>query len=282
MPASTQMGHSYTSYNHTDLILGPLRRLRAELRNLFTPRPSKGSVDSVNECANVNCPSNPKSDKNVIFQPAERYSENAGKTALTRRKSCPVGASNIVISRPWHSSQHKKTTSEYPAQRTIHPKPWPRLHSTLSFSPSQTQLPSHRQVSRRHSDVGVVRRLESWQERPRVSFLNPDAVGEEHEEHNEAARSMWRLNVERRKKVHSFRHQRVQQDFSSFISSNYSAQEHIYEEIAEAESDCDDTTSDSDSLDTTVDSDSENDSFFTLISSGRRDNLRFYGDTSWD
>jgi len=280
MPVSTQMGHSYTSYNHTDHILGPIRRLRAELSNLFTPRSSKGSVDSVNNCANVNCPSNPKSDKNVIFQPAGRYSGNAGKTALTRRKSCPVEASNIAISRPWHSSRQKKTTSEYKAQKTIHPKP--RLHSTLSFSLSQTQLPSHRQLSRRHSDMGVVRRLESWQERPRVSFLNPNAAGDEHEEHNEAARSMWRHNVERRKKVHSFRHQRVQQDFSSFISSSYSAQEHIYEEIAEAESDCDDTTADSDSEDTTAESDSENDSFFTLISSGRRNNLRFYGDTSWD
>merc|ERR1711892_1414041 len=269
MPVSTQMGHSYTSYTHTDHMLGPIRRLRAELSNLFTPRPPKGSVDSVNNCVNVNCPSNPKSDKNVIFQPAGIYSGNTGKTAPNRRKSCPVGASNIVISRPWHSSQHKKTTSEYPAQRTIHPKPRPRLHSTLSFSLSQTQLPSHRQLSRRHSDMGVLRRLESWQERPRVSFLNPDAAGEEHEEHNEAARSMWRQNVERRKKLHSFRHQQVQQDFSSFTSSNYCAEEHIYEEIAEAESDSEDTT---------ADSDSEKDSFFTLISSGRRNNLRFYGD----
>merc|ERR1711892_1574338 len=228
------MGHSYTSYDHTDHILGTIRRMRAELSNLFTPG---------------------------------RYSGNADKTALTRRKSCPVGASNIVISRPWHSSQQKKTTSEYPAQRTIHPKPRPRLLPTLSFSLSQTQLPSHRQLSRRHSDMGVVRRLESWQERPRVSFLNPDAAGEEHEEHNEAARAMWRQNVERRKKVHSFRHPRVQQDLSSFTSSNYSAQEHIYEEIAEAESDCDDTTADIDSENATADSNSENASFFTLISS---------------
>merc|ERR1711892_956447 len=233
------MGHSYTSYDHTDHILGTIRRMRAELSNLFTPG---------------------------------RYSGNADKTALTRRKSCPVGASNIVISRPWHSSQQKKTTSEYPAQGTIHPKPRPRLHSTFSFSLSQTQLPSHRQVSRRHSDMGAVRRLESWQERPRVSFLTPDAAGDDLEEHNEAARSMWRHNVERRKTVHSFRHQRVQQDFLSCTSSNYSAQEHIYEEIAEAGSDFDDTTVESDSEDTTADSDSENDSFFTMISSGRRNN----------
>ena len=75
---------------------------------------------------------------------------------------------------------------------------------------------------------------------------------------------------------------RDQQDLSSFPSTAYSDEEHIYEEIAEAESDCDDTTADSDSVDTTAESDSENDSFFTLISSGRRNNLRFYGDTSWD
>ena len=67
----------------------------------------------------------------------------------------------------------------------------------------------------------------------------------------------------------------AQQDFSSFSSSTYSAEEHIYEEIAEVESDSEDTTAD-------IDTDTEDDSFFTLISSGRRNNLRYYGDTSWD
>ena len=187
---STQMGHSYTSYNHTDHSMGHIRRLRAELSNLLTPRSSKRSVDSVKKCVNVNCPSNQKTNRNVIFQPAGRYSENAGKTALTRRKSCPVGASNIVISRPWHSSQQKvraisfqpriilttlqKITSEYPAQRTIHPKP--NVQSSLSFSFSQTHPPTHRQLSRRHSDMSAVKRQESLHRRPRGSFLNTDAA----------------------------------------------------------------------------------------------------------
>ena len=55
--------------------------------------------------------------------------------------------------------------------------------------------------------------------------------------------------------------------------SNYSVEEHIYEEIAEEESDSEDTDTD--------DSDVEN-SFFTLISKRRRNNLRYYGYTSWD
>ena len=107
MPVSVQMGHSYTSYINTDHILAPIRRLRAELSNLFTP-----SVDSVNKCANVNCPSN----KNMISPPLDRYSGKVGqhegkadKIALTRRESCPAGhhAANMVIRRPKHSSQHK-------------------------------------------------------------------------------------------------------------------------------------------------------------------------------
>ena len=68
---------------------------------------------------------------------------------------------------------------------------------------------------------------------------------------------------------------RDQQDLSSFPSTAYSDEEHIYEEIAEAESDTNDE-------DTTADSDTEDNSLFTLISSGRRNNLRYYGDTSWD
>ena len=60
---------------------------------------------------------------------------------------------------------------------------------------------------------------------------------------------------------------------SSISSSNYSTEEHIYEQIAE---------SDTEDQDTTADSDIEDDSFLTLISSGRRNNLRYYGDASWD
>ena len=103
MPVSVQMGHSYTSYINTDHILAPIRRLRAELTNHFTP-----SVDIVNKCSNVNCPSNKKTDLFVISGEVGKNTENAGKNALARRKSCPAGQHlNIAISRPKHSAQHK-------------------------------------------------------------------------------------------------------------------------------------------------------------------------------
>ena len=87
------------------LQMATIRRLRAELSNLFTP-----SVDSVNKCANFNSPSNKKTNRYMISPPLDRYSGKvgqnrgkAGKTALTRRKSCPNGHhSNIAISRPEH------------------------------------------------------------------------------------------------------------------------------------------------------------------------------------
>ena len=60
-------------------------------------------------------------------------------------------------------------------------------------------------------------------------------------------------------------------DLSSIPSSDYSVEDHIYEEIAEVESDNDDTTTDD-----------EDNPLFTLISSGRRNNLRYFGSTSWD
>jgi len=121
--------------------------------------------------------------------------------------------------------------------------------------------------------MSAVRRQESWQRRPRGSFLNTDAVGDDLEKQNEVARSMWRNSIDIRSHVLSFIHQRVLQDFPNISSSTYSAEEHIYEEIVETESDSEDTT---------ADSDSEDDSFFTLISSGRRNNVRYYGDTGWD
>ena len=103
MPVSVQMGHSYTSYINTDHILAPIRRFRAELTNLFNP-----SVDIVNKCSNVNCPSNKKTDLFVTSGKVGQNTRNGGKTALSRRKSCPAGHhSNIAISRPKHSSQHK-------------------------------------------------------------------------------------------------------------------------------------------------------------------------------
>ena len=54
--------------------------------------------------------------------------------------------------------------------------------------------------------------------------------------------------------------------------SNYSVEEHIYEEIAEDGIE-DDNTDDDGSVDN---------SFIYLISRRRRNNLRYYGDTSWD
>ena len=64
----------------------------------------------------------------------------------------------------------------------------------------------------------------------------------------------------------------VQGDLSSIPSTVYSVEDHVYEEIAELDSDKDDSDN----------NDDEEDSFFTLISSGRRNNLRYYGCTSWD
>jgi hypothetical protein len=213
---SLQLGHSYTSCINTDHILAPIRRLRAELTNLLTQ-----SVDNVNKCSNVNCPSNKKTDLFVISGKVGQNTENAGKKALSRRKSCPAGHnSNIAISRPKHSSQHKvrvilflltitrhffqRIIFEYSGQkmRSHHKE---SLHSTLSF-PHILHHP-HSQLSRRHSDMTVVRRQEvPWDRRARSSFLSGDAAEEDHEEHNEVARSMWSNKIERRTGVNSFRH----------------------------------------------------------------------------
>ena len=67
-----------------------------------------------------------------------------------------------------------------------------------------------------------------------------------------------------------FRSMLVPAGLSTIPSSGFSDEDHIYEEIAELESDSDDTN------------DNEDDSFFALISSKRRNNLRYYGGTSWD
>ena len=71
------------------------------------------------------------------------------------------------------------------------------------------QPPPHRQLSRRHSDMPGRRQEESWQRRPRESFLNTESVDDDHEEYNEVARNMWRHNMERRRKAQSFRHCRL-------------------------------------------------------------------------
>jgi hypothetical protein len=60
---------------------------------------------------------------------------------------------------------------------------------------------------------------------------------------------------------------------ASIPSSHYSVEDHIYEEIAELDSDNEDTESETET---------EDKSFLTLISSGRRNNLRYYGCAGWD
>ena len=105
---SVKMGHSCTSYFNTDHILAPIRRLRVDLISLFTSIMTKESVKIVNKCSNVNCPSNKKTDLFVTSGKVGQNTINGGKTALPRRKSYPAGHhSNITISRPKHSSQHK-------------------------------------------------------------------------------------------------------------------------------------------------------------------------------
>ena len=49
------------------------------------------------------------------------------------------------------------------------------------------------------------RQEESWQRRPRESFLNSETAQDDHEEYNEVARYMWKHNMERRRKAQSFR-----------------------------------------------------------------------------
>ena len=127
----------------------------------------------------------------------------------------PAGQhSNIAISRPKHSSQHKvrvilfrptitrhffqKILSEYSGQkmRSHHKE---SLCSTLSFPNIQHHPRSL--LRRRHSNMTVVRRQEQfWDRRARSSFLSGYEAEDDHEEHNEVFRSMWKRGV------HSFRH----------------------------------------------------------------------------
>ena len=53
------------------------------------------------------------------------------------------------------------------------------------------------------------RQEESWQRRPRETFLNTESVDDDHEEYNEVARHMWRHNMERKRKAQSLRHPRL-------------------------------------------------------------------------
>ena len=63
----------------------------------------------------------------------------------------------------------------------------------------------------------------------------------------------------------------MHEDLLSLPSSNISVEDHIYEEIKGLPSDSDDS-----------ESETEDNSFLTLISSGRRHNLLYYGGTGWD
>jgi len=254
--------------------LAHIRRLRGEIASIFTNR-TRNSY----KCRNRDCPSNKEPDKlgvsniSVVSGTSgnsckeEKISTSlvAAKKSLTRRKSCPAGPSqgNIVTSRQtW-------TKSQVPTYHTNHPTTHQPRHNL------PTQQPPHRQLCRRHSDMPGRRQEESWQRRPRETFLNTESVDDDHEEYNEVARHMWRHNMERRRKAQSLMHPRLcldQADFSSVADSNYSVEDHIYEEIAEDDTDDDDTEKE-DALDN---------SFIALISSRRRNILRSYGCTSWD
>jgi len=263
----------------TDHILAPIRRLRAELNSLFTTRES---VHTVNKCTNVHCPTNkidPRlTDKQTRLGP---HYPDYGKTALTRRKSSSLAAMQINK----QSFRHKKIGTASPTQQFILSRPKSILHPTTSLSlhtshppslPPPNCLPLHHQsLHRRHSDMTGVRRPdELWQRRARNSFLSSDTADDEHEEHNEVARTMWRTQMLRRRTVTSLSNHEsrsLQEDMASLPSSNDSVEDHIYEEIVELDSDSDDT-----------ESETEDKSFLTLISSGRRNNLRYYGCTGWD
>jgi len=276
MPVSAQMGQTSDPPGEGQ-VLAHIRRLRGEIASIFTNR-TRNSY----KCRNRECPSNKEPDKigvsdisivsdipgiSDISCEKEKVSTSlvAAKKSLTRRKSCPAGPSqgNIVTSRQtW-------TKSQVPTYHTNHPTTHQPRHNL------PTQPPPHRQLCRRHSDMPGRRQEESWQRRPRETFLNTESVDDDHEEYNEVARYMWRHNMERRRKAQSFRYPRFgleQADFSSVTDSNYSVEEHIYEEIAEAYKDDDDTEEE----------DAVDNSLITLISSRRRNNLRYYGHTSWD
>ena len=61
------------------------------------------------------------------------------------------------------------------------------------------------------------RQEESWQRRPRESFLNSETAQDDHEEYNEVARYMWKHNMERRRKAQSFRIPRLVKHNQSFL-----------------------------------------------------------------
>ena len=69
--------------------------------------------------------------------------------------------------------------------------------------------------------------------------------------------------------VHSWSNQA--RDISSLDLVSESAEDHIYEEIAEEDGESDNSEKENEEM-----------SFISLISIERRKNLRFYGSTGWD
>jgi len=255
----------------TDHILSPIRRLRAELNSLFTTR-ERVPVHTVNKCTNVHCPTNKIDHRLTVKQTMlGQHFQDYGRTALTRRKSSSLAAMRINK----QSFRHKNVMNH--PKTVLHPTSSLSLHTSHPpLLPPPNGLPLHHQsLHRRHSDMTGVRRPdELWQRRARNSFLSSDTADDEHEEHNEVARTMWRTQMLRRRTVTSLSNHEsrsLQEDMASLPSSNDSVEDHIYEEIVELDSDSDDT-----------ESETEDKSFLTLISSGRRNNLRYYGCTGWD
>jgi len=262
----------------TDHILAPIRRLRAEISNLFTTRES---VHSQYKCTNVHCPNNVINEK-FVFKDRNfgKHSQQSRKAAVGRSNSSSV--LKTIQTKTQGSYPHKVTEARSPKQKGSSSHQKTVLKSSLSLHqqiqpPKLTQqhLLPRGQLIRRHSDMTVLKRPEeTWQSRARSSFLNTDTAEDDTENHNEVARTMWRKQIQRRRTVPSSRHHRaspVNEDLSSLLSSNNSVEDHIYEEIKDLPSDSDDS-----------ESETEDNSFLTLISSGRRHNLLYYGGTGWD
>eukprot|EP00090_Calanus_glacialis_P004138 TRINITY_DN13065_c0_g1_i3.p1 TRINITY_DN13065_c0_g1~~TRINITY_DN13065_c0_g1_i3.p1 ORF type:complete len:239 (+),score=50.25 TRINITY_DN13065_c0_g1_i3:246-962(+) len=89
---------------------------------------------------------------------------------------------------------------------------------------------------------------------------------------SEGGQARWRKNPLRRQTVHHVQSWSNQyRDMSSLGFVRRSAEDHIYEEIAEVDSESDNSEKENEEM-----------SFISLISIERRKNLRFYGSTGWD
>jgi len=273
---------------YTDHIRASIRRLRAHLSSLFTsvPRDSKGGT-----CPNIK-------GHNSYCDNREERGRNNKKEVFRRQvpQHCRDKNRNIGLTRstsyisqyPVHSQyyhpypQQTESVSSIPIKRGA-------LHHTASNPcnplPPPSKPQAHSKLGRRHSDLALLRQPgPAWQRRTRHSFLSAGVVDDEHENVNDMARRVWRRQMLRRKTWNSFTHLGTTQEGSgSLHSSNSSIKEHIYEEIGDPHSDNDDY--DDKTHDTDIDhteSENTNNSFLTLISSARRDNLKYYGCTGWD